>query len=359
MPSPSSKKILLVPLDWGLGHTTRSIPIIQELLALGHEVHLGGSAMTQVIFKEEFSELPFYDFPSYGISYPQRGNKFMSHIVKLLPRIYKAIRLEKKRTQELMCQHNFDIIFSDNRFGVQASGAVNIMLSHQLNLLVPQSKLAGSIANFCNSYFINQFDKVAIPDFENSILSGALSSDSGIMPKAYFLGNLSRWSLSKNQDYKERSGVLVILSGPEPQRTILEDLIIEQSQEIKNEITIVRALPQSNLLPESEKIRFYNHLPGPQLQALVEKSEVVLSRAGYTTIMDLLAVNRHAILIPTPGQTEQEYLAENLQGQNLFLFYPQKGFNLKRALKEFKEKKWGRFPKTSGLLSDRLAELMS
>jgi UDP:flavonoid glycosyltransferase YjiC (YdhE family) len=357
MPSAPSKKILLVPLDWGLGHTTRCIPIIQELLALGHDVHLGGAELSKAILKEEFPNLPFYEFPSYGISYPKKGNQFMKHIVGLLPQINKAIRFEKKRTHQLMVEHTFDIIFSDNRFGVRADGAINIILSHQLNLLVPQSKLVEKLANFCNAYFINKFDRVAVPDFKTDAISGDLSNSSAIKPDVFYLGTLSRWSFSE-QAMKSRKGILVILSGPEPQRTLLEYMIIDQADETA-ELTIVRALPQTNVLPKSKNIKFYNHLPSAQLRALVEKSEIVVSRAGYTTIMDLIAVKKNAILIPTPGQTEQEYLGRYLERQNLFLFYGQKEFDLQVALKDYKEKKWNRFPSVTSSLSEKLINLMS
>lgn len=354
MSSLEAKKILLVPLDWGLGHTTRCIPIITELIGLGHTVYLGGTATTNAILQLEFPQLSYYEFPSYGISYPEKGTAFMKHIVGQLPQMAKVIRAERKRTAELARELDLDVIISDNRFGVRHSDCKNIFISHQLNLVIPQSSLLQWAANRINRFFINKYDTLFVPDHKSQLLSGALSDPKRIRIPISYLGFLSRWRLNDTLNSKRQ--LLVILSGPEPQRSLLEDLLIGQCQGLEMEIHIVRAKPDLNELPDVEGIQFYNHLSGEELKKLAEESDLIISRAGYTTIMDLVAIKKHAILIPTPGQTEQEYLAEHLNNMSLFKFYNQKGFDVKEAIRYFAESTWKKFPDEStslvGVLKD-------
>ncbi len=358
MASSDSKKILIVPLDWGLGHTTRCIPIIKVLIELGHEVHIGGTDITNSLLGSEFPDLAFHSFPSYSITYPKNGKQFLNHILKLTPGIAKTVREERKRTQSLQKRYGFDIILSDNRFGVRNKNCRNIFISHQLNLSVPQSKIAERCANWINSYFINKYDRVGVPDWESQILSGCLSNKTKIRSEVIYLGSLSRWH-QKELPNKRRFDLLVLLSGPEPQRSLLENLIIAQAQELTIKLAIVRAKPKEKDVPKHEGITFYNHLSADKLQELAKQSEIIISRAGYTTIMDLLAINKHAILIPTPGQTEQEYLAEHLNKLNLFTFYNQDALEVSKAILEFKCKTWGGFPKNENKLKEKVQELIA
>lgn len=348
-----SKKILLVPLDWGLGHTTRCIPIIKQLIALGCEVQLGGTDITNALLKKEFPDLVYHSYPSYAVSYPEKASDFLKHIIKQMPSVALAVSKERKLTQALVDTHKFDIIISDNRFGVQDKRCKSIFITHQLNVLLPQSKLLAWLTNWKNHGYINRFDKVLVPDNMDSLLSGVLTNTNGIKIPIEYLNNLSRWNYEKQVITKEES-VLAILSGPEPQRTLLEKMLIEQSANLDIELTIVRAKPNEKKVPKNKEITFYNHLDAASLQKRVQESEVVISRAGYSTIMDLVAVQKNAILIPTPGQTEQEYLAEYLENQKLFHFYNQENFDLKEAMAKFKLETWSTFP----VFENRLKEIL-
>ena len=320
-------------------------------------MQIGGTQVTNSLLKSEFPNLTYHLFPSYGISYPQKGEEFLRHIVRQLPRIASVIKEEGRITERLAKQYQFDLIISDNRFGVRASAVKNIFISHQLNLSIPQSSIVERIANWINRRYINKYDQVAIPDWESHLLSGDLSNTKGIKPKFTFLGNLSRWNDTGLN--KEQKGLLVILSGPEPQRSLFEDMIAAQSAHIEESISIVRAKPADTVLPKHDGIKFYNHLAAGALQQLVEESAIIISRAGYSTIMDLVAVRKHGVLIPTPGQTEQEYLVEHLQAMNLFTFYNQSSFNLVDAISEFNKKEWGEFPSSEINLKKKVEALIS
>ena len=358
MPQSHSKKILIVPLDWGLGHTTRCIPIIQEMRNQGCEIHVGGTEVTNILLQKEFPNLTYHSYPSYGVSYTVKASAFLWSIIKQMPRVAKVVRAEKQITRLLNKKHGFDIIISDNRFGVRDSMSKNVFITHQLNVLVPQSSILQAITNFFNHKYINQYDKILVPDVAQQILSGKLTNMTGIKKQIVYLGNLSRWNKSDDIVQVEKGSVLAILSGPEPQRTMLENKLIEQSSLFKGKLTIVRAKPKGKSTPIVEGVNFYNHLRADQLRQKVLEHDVIISRAGYSTIMDLVAVKKHAILIPTPGQTEQEYLSNYLAEQCLFHFYNQKNFELEKAVATFHETSWGEFPDLENDLRAIIAELI-
>lgn len=358
MPEAASKKILLVPLDWGLGHTTRCIPIIKELLAQNVLLEIGGTEITNALLQKEFPTLTYHLYPSYAVSYPEKAGDFLAHIFKQMPKIVRAVLQEKKITHQLVTQKKFDIIVSDNRFGVRDKRCYNLFITHQLNVLVPQSKILAWFTNWKNHAYINKFQQVLVPDNAAQLLSGALTNTRGIKISVDYLGNLSRWQLNKNVEESEGS-ILAILSGPEPQRTMLENLLVAQAENVKSQMTIVRAKPKDEHLPTADGVTFYNHLNAQELQQLAQQSEIIISRAGYSTIMDLVAVQKHAILIPTPGQTEQEYLAEYLAAHNLFHFYNQDNFDFVSAIKKFQTEDWKAFPVFENKLKEILKKILN
>ncbi len=353
----SPKKILIVPLDWGLGHTTRCIPIIRELLANNCEVHVGGTQTTNALLQAEFPHLQFHLFPSYKISYPKKGDSFLWKMFWQLPRISKAINKEWLRTRHLHNKHGYHTIISDNRFGVRNRFAQNIFISHQLNLEMPNSKSIELIVNIINRTYINQYQQVWVPDNEERVLSANLSRTKGIKIPVRYLGNLSRWQKLETS-ITLKNQILVILSGPEPQRSILESDMIHQANVCKFLLVIVRAKPNTTDNLKADNIIFYNHLSGSELQKLAEESAVVISRAGYSTIMDMVAIEKHAILIPTPGQSEQEYLAEHLANKKLFHFYNQENFTLNEAVKKYQLANWNEFPSFQNLLKKIIEEVI-
>ncbi len=349
----SPKKILIVPLDWGLGHATRCIPIIRKLLEIGAEVHVGGTHTTNRIIQQEFENLQYHDFPSYGISYTEKKQFFILHMMFQMPGMALRIIQEKRITRRLVDQYQFDIIISDNRFGVQDFRSKNIFMSHQLNIQIPGANLIAGITNWLNRYFIHRYQLLLIPDWPTHFLSGNLSKSKKLNIAKQFLGPLSRWRLGASSNIAV-DGVLIILSGPEPQRTALEKLVVRQAKAYRINITIVRAKPMEPNIPEDDYVRYFNHLSSEELKQLVLKSEVVISRAGYSSIMDFVALKKHAILIPTPGQTEQEYLAKHLGSTTLFHFYDQELFDLQIVKSKYENAVFGKFPE----ISDELLELV-
>ncbi|MDX1942966.1 MAG: glycosyltransferase [Saprospiraceae bacterium] len=326
------KRILVTPLDWGLGHATRCIPIIQELLAQGADVLLASNGGAFELLRKEFPELVIEKLPAYNIHYAS-GNMYWNMGVQL-PKIARAIISEYFILQRLIRQHQINAVISDNRYGCFSKKAKSIFITHQLNILIPNFILR-FFANFFNCQFIRRFDECWIPDESGEkSLSGKLSI-SYYHIKVKYIGILSRMNYLQVQ---KKYDIIIILSGPEPQRTILEKIILEQIVQLPLEWLLVQGKLNEDEEARRRKGRergsIIPFLNAKALNKAIAVSEIVICRSGYSSIMDLAMLGKKAILIPTPGQTEQEYLAERFSQKSIFYSQQQTRFNLRTALQE-------------------------
>jgi uncharacterized protein (TIGR00661 family) len=328
------KKVLVAPLDWGLGHATRCIPIIREL-AKENEVVLATSGLALPLLKQEFPTLTFLELPSYRARY-SAWLPLMLKIFLQAPTFISAIVREHRAIKKIVKEHAIDVIISDNRYGCYSSEVKSIFITHQRTILMPKVFMAlQPLFNFANQKLVARFAECWVPDFETQPLTGPLSV--GKHPNTKFIGMLSRFEKS-NHHIERKYDLLLLLSGPEPQRTIFERELVVQLQTFSGRALLVRGLPGA--YPElpvpagNQPLRIINHLPAQQLQQAIEESDLVLARAGYTTIMDLYFLEKKAIFVPTPGQTEQEYLARELEKRKIAFTCPQEKFSLQEALAE-------------------------
>lgn len=318
-------RILVAPLNWGLGHATRCIPIIDQLIELGAEVMLASDGRALSLLEKEYPDLMTFELPGYNIRYHKQ--RMILNIARQLPKITKAIHLEKKVIKKLVKHANIDVIISDNRFGCRSKTTRNIFITHQINIAVP-NRFLEKMTNQINNYFIQQFDECWIPDFKGAhSLAGKLSeSNAGHL----YIGPLSRFEFRESD---KEYDLIAVLSGPEPQRSILEEKVISQLEKLEIKALIVQGktekLRQQDL---SKNIRIVSYLTTHLLNEAILKSEILLARAGYSTIMDLVFLQKNAILIPTPGQTEQEYLADRLADQGVFYTQKQEELDIEKAL---------------------------
>lgn len=336
--APQEKKvnvprILVAPLDWGLGHATRCIPVIYELLEQGTDVWLAGEGAQETLLKQEFPELPFLPLKGYRVRYAGSGTGLWRAILLQLPRIRKTIKNENTWLKTMVEEHQFDAIIADNRFGLHHFSITSVFITHQLKIKTPIGKWSEYLLQKINYRFINRFTECWIPDDENK-WAGELSHP-GVMPAipAYYAGILSR--LKRNSTQEKKGHLFISLSGPEPQRTLLENKIVNEISHYTGTATVVRGLPGTlTLIPSSNDIKFYNHLPADEFNREMEKAEFVISRSGYSTIMDIVSVGKKSILIPTPGQTEQEYLATYLLTKKVAFYMKQEEFSLQKAIQK-------------------------
>ena len=326
------KKILICPLNWGLGHATRDVPIIEMLLKNNYEVIIAASSEPLIYLTKEFPDLEIINFPNYKVRYSKRKSQLLRMAI-LIPKILICTLREHIKLKKLIKQYNIDIIISDNRFGLWNKNIYSIFITHQLKIKFPVWLSSFEfVYKGLLKFIINRYDECWIPDFDGEMnLSGELSHINNTLKKIKFIGHLSRFKLSeKNDSEKNEFDLLFILSGPEPQRTLLEEKIYKQTANCNLRMAIVRGTEKQ--APFKFSFPTYDLLNTNRLNKLINISDKIISRSGYSSIMDLVALNKKAILIPTPGQPEQEYLAKYLKEKGLFLSMSQDEFDLSKAV---------------------------
>jgi len=325
-------RILVAPLDWGLGHATRCIPVVKELLANECDVWLAGEGLQEALLRSEFPQLPFLPLTGYRIQYSMSLGGLRWKILRQMPALISSIRREHNWLRRVIASHEFDGVISDNRFGLYHSTIPSIFISHQLNIKTGLGRWSENVLQQWNYKYIDRFSECWIPDNEGEPnLAGELSHPS-VKPATVikYIGLLSRFESAQVESISQKKEhLLFILSGPEPQRSILENKIVDEVSHYGGTSVIVRGLPSSlSVIPSTGMIKFYNHLSAKELNEEMGKADFVISRSGYSTVMDLVKLGKKGILIPTPGQTEQEYLAKHLEDRQIALSINQQNFSL-------------------------------
>ena len=328
-------RIIIAPLDWGLGHATRCIPIIKELIYLKCEVIVVASKGTFALLKKEFPTLVFLRFNGYEIEYSRDRKNFLSKILLQFPKVVFSVWRENKWLRKIIVKHKIDAVISDNRFGMYSKKIPSIYITHQLRIKTGNHSTE-IIAQKIHYYFIKKYSQCWIPDNKETGLAGELSHPQIIPSNVIFIGPLSRFKPLPN--IEKIYDLLITISGPEPGRTIFENKILHKLQSFPGKALLIRGLPSDIYkLPSSDLLEIENHLSAEELNKAFEQSKMVIGRSGYTTIMDLAALRKKAILIPTPGQTEQEYLAKYLFEKKYFFTADEENFSMEDALKKVSE----------------------
>lgn len=329
----------MAPLNWGLGHATRCIPIIRELQRQGATVVIASDGGALAVLQQVFPDLTAVELPGYNIMY---SGQFMAwNMVRQLPKIVRAIWMEHRAIKNLVASHNINGIISDNRFGCFSAGKHCVFLTHQVNIQAPLWGIKG-LVNIINHLFIKQFTACWIPDkLGTPNLSGALSHPvkAVLRKKIKYIGALSQ--LQQPNATNQRYDAIAVLSGPEPQRTRFEKALLEQAVHLDGRLLIVRGkLEEQGDAPvfTQKNIEIIPSLTGELLQQAILESGVFIGRSGYSTIMDLAQMRKPALLIPTPGQTEQEYLAAKFLRENVFFTQKQGELNLEEGIVEAKKR---------------------
>jgi predicted glycosyltransferase len=342
--------VLIAPLDWGLGHATRCIPIIREFIRQGARVVIAASGSQKALLKFEFPQLEFLEIPGYGITYKQ-GILLKWGLVLKIPTILRMIRRENRWMAEILHSWRFDAVISDNRYGLFNKNIYSVFITHQLGIqsgfgeggavgswrLAVGSWLERRLLRW-NYRFIERFSACWVPDQRNDFsLAGKLSHPKKLPAiLTEYIGILSRFHFEAGK--KRENTLLVLISGPEPQRTIFEKLLLEQLAGCTMKTVLVRGLPDSQeTIHAGEHVRICNHLPSEEMNTLLNESAYIIARSGYSTIMDLVKLRKAAILVPTPGQPEQEYLARYLHEKKWMYCVQQKAFNLSESIAGFQQ----------------------
>ena len=329
---------MLAPLDWGLGHTTRCVPLIHQFLSLGCQVIAAVDEKQQAVLEQEFTNILFTPLKGYRLAYGRTGWHTVAKIIIQIPKILAAVYHENRWLHEFVRSNKIHAVVSDNRYGLFNTRLPCVFMTHQLAIHSPFGWFTGRLIQKINYWFIQRFSACWVPDYpKNGSLAGKLSHPKQMptVPVSY-IGRLSR--ITGLLPAGDPGSLLIILSGPEPQRSMFEEIVLKELERLQIRAVLVRGLPKTDKLPVAAKNTvIYNYLPAAQLATEIARAEIIISRSGYSTVMDIIGRGKKCIFIPTPGQSEQIYLADYLQEKQLCIRFYQNNFSLAEALQQVKK----------------------
>ena len=316
--------ILVAPLNWGLGHATRCIPIIKALLEHNYKPIIASDGNALALLKIEFPDLEILELPSYQIEYAKNGKNLKWQLLKNSLKTIKAIQQEKKLVKSWIKKHNIDGIISDNRFGVFSNKIPSVYLTHQLNVLSGNTTW---MTSKLHQNIIKKHTECWVPDSETTPnLSGELGHLEETKLNIKYIGPLSRFH---KKETDKKFDLMIILSGPEPQRGILERKLTTEILDYSGKTLFIKGVVEKNQIKQQiANVTYFNFMSSFELEQAFNESEIILCRSGYTTIMDLVKLQKKAFFIPTPGQFEQEYLAKKYKEEGLVPFAMQDDFKI-------------------------------
>lgn len=313
-----AKNILICPLEWGLGHAARMIPLARKLQGLNNNIFFGAGEKHLAFFRSEMTNVTLINFSGFSPGYSRYLPQYIFMLMKTPLLLWHIIR-EHNRLKKIIKDYNIDIIISDNRFGLWNKKVTSVYITHMPRIPMPGLfRIFEVIGVWLHRAIIKQYTFCFIPDLPGELnLSGRLSHDITLPLNTIFSGIMSRFN---SEDIKESGSGFphntVILSGPEPQKSMLKKKLIQLLKDKEPPTVILEGKPdRMNEEYRKGNIISYSHLTASEMKKMTETSQIIISRSGYTTIMDLVFLKRTGLLIPTPGQTEQEYLADYLSGK--------------------------------------------
>ena len=322
-----NRNILICPLEWGLGHAARMIPLAKKLREKGNNIFIGAGEEHLSLFRMELPGLTYISFPGFRPGYSRHFPSWLVMFCKMPALIYHIIR-EHSGLKKIIRDNSIDIVISDNRFGLWNWEITTVYVTHMLRVPFPKPfRFAEIIGTRVHRTIIRKYDLCFIPDLPGEPnVSGRLSHGLKLPSNARFIGLLSRFSanLPSEGSFNYRHNT-VILSGPEPQRGILKQKleILFRAQEPAT-IFLGGRPDKGDEMTRSGNIIYYDHLDTSRMAEAISSSDRIISRSGYSTIMELISLGCTALIIPTPGQTEQEYLASYLEKKGWFMSVSQK-----------------------------------
>lgn len=309
----TKKRILVAPLNWGLGHAARCIPVIEELQKQDFQPVIASDGAAFELLRKEFPLLEYYQLPSYNIRYSKTRQFFLLKLLLQAPSIARTILAEKQISENLIREKNIAGIISDNRWGVRSASVPSVLITHQVNVL---AGFLTKLSSWVHRKLIRKFDQCWVPDVpESPSLSGRMGHTAYRGLNIRYLGLLSRF---QKQPMSRQYDIAIILSGPEPQRSMLEKILVREFRNYPGKTLLVKGVvDEFHSREEVGNMVIYNYLTAGELRSKILSSGVVLCRPGYSSIMDLAALEKKAFFIPTPGQPEQEYLAEKMEREKM------------------------------------------
>ena len=347
-----------------MGHAARMIPLARKLQEMNNNVIIASGEEHLSMFRSELSGLSYIIFPGFKPGYSRFLPQYISLFFKIPVLLYHII-VEHHRLKKIIAKYDVDIIISDNRFGLWNMKVTSVYVTHMPLIPFPKHlKFLEPIGVLLHREIIKKYSLCFIPDLPGDMnLTGRLSHGIKLPGNVRYIGILSRF-INTDQPLNENAVKFhhntVILSGPEPQREILKQKLVTLLKD-KEPITVMfEGKPgKRGEIATNGNITFYSHLSAFQMKEIISGSENIITRSGYSTIMELVSLNCTALIIPTPGQTEQEYLAEYLSEKGWFYSVSQGEITAEILLRKGKTQCQGEINRQSNiLLTEALNELL-
>jgi len=360
MPALRKKRILVAPLNWGLGHASRCIPIIRSLTARGADVVLAADGRPYDFLKNEFPGLELHRLPDIDIRYSENSSMLLSMLLQG-PHILSSFFRERTIIKKIIGELRIDGIISDNRFGLYTPAIPCIYMTHQIAIMTPpEFSWLEPVLRRAHAAVMRRYTECWIPDSAGDVnLSGRLSHGVPLPANAFFIGPLTRFT--RTAETGTEYDVAAVLSGPEPQRSIFETILRTQLHGSGLRAIIVQGKPENGTASAVEDgVTIVPSMNANELNDLLLRSACVVSRSGYSSVMDIAALGKRAIFVPTPGQTEQEYVALRLRERDIFYSEDQNAFSLARALEQSRSfTGWTSDAHSDELLEERISHFFT
>jgi UDP:flavonoid glycosyltransferase YjiC (YdhE family) len=303
-------RVLFAVGSWGLGHATRDLPLIRGLQDAGHTVTIVGSGASLRLLRSELGErCDFVEFPGMRVPLGRTPFRFYLKYTLLLPLIWWDTIRQHDQFETLLRRRRFDVLISDNRYAAWSRQLPSYLIAHGLRFIAPgRKKLLERGLEWFNAAWFRPYRRILVPDFERNDLSGDLSHGLHFYPRdqVRYIGLLSS---VRARNLPVDLDVFVSISGPEPQRTILERTIARQLPAVPARGLVALGRPGSRARTRVNGWEIAGYLDRREQEEAMNRCRLAVVRAGYSTIMELAELYRAAVLIPTPGQTEQQYIS--------------------------------------------------
>ena len=326
-------KIIYGICSWGLGHSTRSLPVIRKLIDENNKITIISNGRALELLKKELDDkVQYIDIADYPMLISDNSRQFIAKSIIYWPLFIKKMESGLQKLTKIVKKNHYDIIISDGRYDIYNKEIPSFFISHQMRIMNPlRIKFLETGSEIFNKFFFKRFKGIIVPDYKEDDLSGDLSHNLKKIDteKLNYVGVLSDF---KNRNTKKDIDYLISISGPEPQRTIFEKKILSQLRYLNGNIIITLGKSDEKKEINKESIKIYSFLNKDKREDFLNRAKIVISRSGYSTLLDLAVTGTKALLTPTPGQIEQEYLSEYHNEKGTFYSVDQKNIDLRKDI---------------------------
>ena len=323
-------KIIYGICSWGLGHATRSLPVIRKLIDENNDLTIISNGRTLTLLKDELGKnIEYINMQDYPILLSANSRQFIAKSMIYWPLFIRKMQLGLSQLTKMLRTRKCDMIISDGRYDIYSKKIPSFFISHQMRIMNPlRIQMLETGSEIFNLFFFKRFRGVIVPDYKEDNLSGDLSHNLKRIDeeKIHYVGALSDF---KKKNTKKDIDYLISISGPEPQRTLLERRLLSQVDQLKGSIVITLGKTEKKDNLNRKNIKTYSFLTKKKREDFLNRAKLVISRSGYSTILDLTVIGTKALMTPTPGQIEQEYLAKYHNEKGTFYSVSQSDIDLK------------------------------